>query len=215
MADRLSQSSEETLRMESKQPSRASIIRRESENRLATSRRRAKRKYDDISEVISTLSDNTLLILDVSSSMADRAGSQRKVDILRKAVQQYEDTNTKIIVFHSIPMLISSINDIPEPSGSTALHLALELAVKQNPRKTLIISDGYPDNSVAALNEVINLSGQINCLYIGSDGDRAAIEFMQQLSKPSNGRIVINDITQISYQETLSATIANLLPPSP
>jgi hypothetical protein len=98
---------------------------------------------------------------------------------------------------------------LPEPNGGTALHLALACAVGYQPGVTLVISDGQPDNEQHALAQAEQLSGRIDTLYIGPDGDRAAMDFMRRLARVGCGRDMRADLER--PQPRLGATIRQLL----
>lgn len=103
------------------------------------------------------------------------------------------------------------MQDIPEPQGGTGLHNAIALAIPYNPHKTLVISDGKPDDPKQALSIAEKLSGIINTLYIGSDRDTDAIAFMRELARLGCGKSVSCDITNPHSSPLLSGKIQNLL----
>ena len=155
---------------------------------------------------------NTRFILaDISGSMDESAGTETKFAMLRRALQhQTIDWNiNRLVAFHSFPEEIASPAQLPSPTGGTALHLALDYIAAHNPAYTLVISDGHPDNAAAALKAADKVSGRIDVLYIGPDGDLDAIRFMYQLAGRAGGTVTIRDIKK---EKTLPAsTISGLL----
>lgn len=157
-------------------------------------------------------SNLSIILLDTSGSMAETIESGgRKIDVLRQALNRPLFQNEVALAFHSISHQLKSLQDIPEPAGGTALHFALSQASSYNPKATLVISDGQPDDPEQALAEAGKLSGIINTLYIGSDRDKQAIAFMRQLARIGCGRAANCDISNPQNQLLLSGRIQNLL----
>jgi len=155
--------------------------------------------------------DHRYILADISGSMDENAGAETKFVILRRALQHPTiDWNShRLVAFHSFPEEIASPAQLPSPTGGTALHLALDYIAAHNPAYTLVISDGHPDNAVAALKAADKVSGRIDVLYIGPDGDLDAIRFMYQLAGRAGGTVTVRDIRK---EKTLPATtIAGLL----
>jgi hypothetical protein len=128
-----------------------------------------------------------LIVADVSGSMSESTGTRRKIDILREAVSQKPE-NARLIAFSA---MAHEVSELPDPNGGTALHLALELAARYKPATTLVISDGQPDDKAMALAAARALTGIINVLYCGPDGDQEAILFMQALARAGLGSVVV------------------------
>lgn len=123
-----------------------------------------------------------VVLADVSTSMAERAGARLKIDILRGALAQIPPS-IRLIAFSSYAEDVTG-RPLPEPSGSTALHMALDMAVAADPGHVLVISDGHPDNPHAALQAADRLkSAQIDVIYCGPDGDYEALVFMRRLAR--------------------------------
>jgi len=152
------------------------------------------------------------IALDASGSMNEVVESGiRKIDILRQALDRPLAKDEVAIAFSSICTQLSSLQDIPEPGGGTALHLALAEIAKLYPRQTLVVSDGRPNSKTEALTVAQSVSGIINVLYIGPDNDVEAIEFMRQLARIGCGVSQSCDIRTAPVQQLRSA-IALLLP---
>lgn len=147
-----------------------------------------------------------VILADVSSSMNEPAGGKKKIDILREALShQWPSVRYgHLIAFSSLVATIDSPANLPNPSGSTALHLAIEAARSFRPRRTLIISDGHPDDKDAALIAADGLTGRIDVIYCGPEGDEKAINFLNRLARRTGGRCyatppanLLNPITQL------------------
>jgi hypothetical protein len=131
-----------------------------------------------------------VILADISTSMVLPEGSRRRCDLLEDVLQQVlgTDPTARVIAFGStvqeLPGLEPGANlRLPEPAGSTALHLALEHVAKgPKPSRLVVISDGQPDDPQAALSAARVLAPIIiDAMFVGADGDRAAIGFMNAL----------------------------------
>ena len=151
------------------------------------------------------------IMADISGSMSDTAGAETKFAMLRRALQHPSiDWNShRLVAFHSFPEEIATPAQLPSPTGGTALHLALDYIAAQHPSYTLVISDGRPDNAVAALKSADKVSGRIDVLYIGQDDDIEAIRFMYRLAGRSGGTVTVRDLKKAKALPP--ATIAGLL----
>jgi hypothetical protein len=145
-----------------------------------------------------------VVLLDTSGSMGAFVGNQRKIDILREALDYALLGGEYLIAFASFPRPIALPDDLPVPAGGTALDLALEMAAARSPRHILVVSDGQPDDEDAALAAAAMLTGTIDVIYCGPDTDHAAI---------GGGRVVVHDMARASAnRQQLGATIRALLP---
>lgn len=158
-------------------------------------------------ERLTQASENQIILADVSASMAEQVGDQRKIDLVRRALGQVL-SGQQVIAFGSSSVAVSG-HDLPEPSGYTALHLALDHAAALRPRHTLVISDGQPDDKSAALRAARRLSGLIDVLYVGPAEDFEAIAFMRQLAACGGGHVVVHDLR--IEQAALQPATARLL----
>ena len=155
-----------------------------------------------------------VLVADVSGSMSSPAWSGRsKASVLGAAVADLmrETPAPCLIAFSS--RVYDRVSVLPEPNGTTALHLALACAVGYQPGATLVISDGQPDDEQHALAQAERLSGRIDTLYVGPDSDRAAIDFMRRLARVGCGRDMRADLGR--PQPRLGSTIRQLLLSAP
>lgn len=155
---------------------------------------------------------SVVILCDISSSMNEIVGSRRKVDMLIDALRQSTITaQPHLIAFNSIAFPIDSLDLLDKVGGSTALHLALKLACNYRPSKTIVISDGRPDNEIAALAAADNLPGIIEVIYCGSEDDADAINFMMRLAARGGGSYIHTGWSQVSNKSALSSTLRTLL----
>jgi hypothetical protein len=152
----------------------------------------------------------SVILLDVSGSMSGYVGSEMKINILRQALDRPLEEYEVAIAFNSTTFLLPNLQSIPEPDGTTALHLALEEAKQYNPRHTLVVSDGIPDSNTDAIRSAKKLPGIISTLYIGDEDDTNAIAFMQELAHLGCGKW---DICDLRKQKSRLKTAIHLLLP--
>lgn len=149
-----------------------------------------------------------ILLADVSGSMSEPAWSgRRKIDVLREAVAGV--TGHRLMTFATEAGEAGNAG-IPEPAGGTALHLGLAAAARHQPRATLVVSDGQPDDEDAALRAAERLTGVIHVLYIGPESNVAAIGFMRRLARAGAGTYQGADLQrpQPALQHTMQALLA-------
>lgn len=150
-----------------------------------------------------------LILADVSGSMSSLAwGGRQKIDVLREAITYVRENTPSILITFSSTVQ-ENVYEIPQPGGNTALHLALESALKYSPKTTLVISDGQPDDPSEALRQTHYLTGVINTLYVGPDTDQTAIRFMNDLARSGCGVYQKADLT--NQKVRLGAIIQKLL----
>lgn len=150
-------------------------------------------------ERLDCATSGVVILCDTSGSMGERAGSRRKIDHLREAVGGViaDLPDADLIAFDSGPRRVTLAADIPEPSGGTALHLALDQSATLRPRKTIVVSDGSPDSESAALAAAERLPGIIDVIYCGRDGDTKALDFMRRLARVGGGQVVTCDLVRL------------------
>jgi len=161
--------------------------------------------------------DAVLILADVSSSMIEMAGARRKADLLEEALAgvRFGRPQAHVIAFSSWPQEVHPGCPLPVPSGGTALHQALAYTEPFRPRQTLVISDGRPDDEAKALSAADSLTGIIDVIYCGPDGDAEAIAFMRRLARAGGGRVVIHDVVKAARTgpAELTSAVKGLLPP--
>lgn len=137
--------------------------------------------------------DTVAILADVSTSMAETAGATSKYEILKTALRNVWPSapNARLIAFDSLPEFLADPQLLPLPRGGTALHLAIEAAQSLYPGRTLVITDGRPDDKPAALDAADKLTGRIDVIYCGPDGDLDAISFLQRLARSTGGSCTV------------------------
>lgn len=156
-------------------------------------------------------SDRTVILIDCSRSMGEVCCGSRKIDTLKEAlVGQKQDAI--LIAFSTGAKEIPNAGSVPAPGGSTELHFGLRLAGYYNPRHTLVISDGEPDDAQTALLEVDQVTGTISTLFIGDDNNKEAIAFMRELARRGCGVASVCDLHRTGNQPLLRSQIKALLP---
>lgn len=137
--------------------------------------------------------DAVIILADVSSSMTEAAGSKSKYQILKDALNTVWPSahGARLIAFDSIPEFLADPQSLPLPRGGTALHVAIQAAQCLRPGRTLIITDGRPDDKQAALAAADALTGRIDVIYCGLDSDLDAIAFLQRLARSTGGNCVV------------------------
>lgn len=138
--------------------------------------------------------DDIVILADCSGSMAEGIGANniRKIEHLRIALTDLLKYNPKAIIFAFGwgAKRIKDIRALPNENnlmGSTNMTAGIEEAIKLKPRRTVIISDGLPDNMDTASKAIDDLTGQVDVIYCGPDG-HPAIQFMQSLARKGGGQ---------------------------
>jgi hypothetical protein len=158
-----------------------------------------------------------VILADRSGSMATPEGGGTRMSLLEAAlipvIQEYP--HAAVVAFGSFPEEVKGFEPrtlrLPEPAGSTALHLALEHVAKWRPERIVCISDGEPDDRVAALRAARALAPvEISAIYVGCDGNRDALGFMQSLAG-AGGRPGLVGVRSLARPEALSTEIRGLL----
>lgn len=136
-----------------------------------------------------------VVLADVSSSMSEMAGERTKAQVLRDALAEVAPAS-RVVAFSSSAHVVD-VRALPDPCGGTALHLGLDLAATLRPARTLVISDGHPDDEEKAFRSAESLPGVIDVLYVGPADDTRAIQFMQRLARAGAGRCEAHDIRRV------------------
>lgn len=165
---------------------------------------------DEYKQRSSCSSGDNILIVDISGSMGEWCGGQRKIDILVQAIQPIQH-QYQVLAFNSSASWIT--NQMPEPCGGTALHLALQVAATVHPAHTLVVSDGQPDDESQAIAAAKIVSGTISTLYVGNDSDHKAIDFMRRLARLGCGKSYVQDLHINTSPLALEGAIRKALPP--
>ncbi|OBY87037.1 vWA domain-containing protein [Delftia sp. JD2] len=155
-------------------------------------------------------SGQTVVLADVSGSMDSLAwGGRSKHSLLGEAIAATA-AGHEVLAFAEDVTPVPNASSLPPASGSTALHLALNAARERNPGRILVISDGEPDDEVAALAAAKAFPGVIDVLYIGPDSNAAAMRFLRSLAQAGHGRYEGSDIARAG-QPALAHTVQRLI----
>jgi hypothetical protein len=153
-----------------------------------------------------------ILLVDASSSMGNHlASGERRVDAMRKVVDMLRET-------HPVPVVsfqgsyanstIAVVDEIPEPSGGTPLHEAIDFCTDKGATHIVLVSDGVPASEGEALDAARRFGGVIDVFYIGDGNDKGA-RFCQRLAQATGGTANVDDL---GAPKQLHAKIAGLLP---
>jgi hypothetical protein len=135
-------------------------------------------------------------------------GTERRIDLLQKAVEAIDWQYYKMFTFDNVCRPLESPESLTCSNGGTNLADGLKQIANLNPSKTIVISDGVPNDEGAAIAEAEKVSGVISTVYIGDD-DKSAIAFMRRLSTLGCGNSFIQDLGQGHAQ--LTTTINRLM----
>jgi hypothetical protein len=120
------------------------------------------------------------------------SNARTRFEVLRDAIDGTECR--RIIAFSSSAQLVTSPRELPAPAGGTALHLALDMAKTLNPSRTLIVSDGEPDNETSAIMAAGRVPGVIDVVFCGPESAHAAKAFLMRLASLGAGRFAACDL---------------------
>lgn len=157
--------------------------------------------------------DGSILLLDCSGSMSEVISTgEKKIEALRTVVADVRSSvNVPMTAFGPYPGVMPVVDQIPEPGGGTPMHAAIEQARVQKKKHLVVISDGVPDSTVAALDQARQFmqdgGKRIDAIYIGNDGDPGA-KFMTELATVGGGT---QSVTDLKEQKLLANTIKGLL----
>lgn len=154
-------------------------------------------------------SDEILVVCDLSGSMDDFIGNggTSKYEHLKIALNDIRRSYSKVrVILFSSGAEEWKGGTIPQPNGGTNLAGALAFARKWKPKKTIIISDGVPDNEIAAQQEADAITGEVDTIYCGPDG-HPAIQFLRSLAHSTGG----TNLNWDGYRSELAANIRGLL----
>src|SRR5579872_3281205 len=160
------------------------IVRRAAQRKITEDPREAK-----IKARLDDASDEVVLLIDTSGSMNDPIGdmAMHKSEHAQVALDDLLANYPKIRVFAFGSRCVEILNGkLPWPAGGTDMAGALKSIAHIRPRKTVIISDGMPDNADRAKEAAEKLTGVIDTIYCGPDG-HPAISFLRSLCRLSGG----------------------------
>jgi len=183
-------------------------------------RLQAGRIQNDITKIEARMhdaSDTVVVICDTSSSMLSYVGSSKKskLDMLKDALTDIMNNFPKVQAY-AFSNMVWKINrdevQALKAYGTTRLDAAFQHIAPLKPRKTILISDGCPNNRDAATAMAAALTGTIDIIFCGPETDTTAIQFMESICKLSGGRKIKWDMELGAEIEGVNP-IRLLLPP--
>lgn len=146
-----------------------------------------------------------VLVCDTSGSMSDLVQGKTKHEHLMMAVNDCTRTfpGIRIVAFSTTAEIVTTANDIPHPGGGTDLCAGLSVAGELNPERTVVITDGYPNDRARALEAARKMTGIIDVIYCGNDTDAEAIKFMAELADAGCGSQVTWDAGRLELAEAV------------
>lgn len=153
-------------------------------------------RHNNTSLAESFLSATLIVVIDVSGSMGatDSRGGRSRYDVACAELadlQQSMPGKVAVIAFSSDTVFVPG-GVPPFLGGGTDLAGALQFAhVADTPgMRFVVISDGEPDDSAAALTVASTYAARIDCVYVGPEASPHGRKFLQQLAKRSGGQSV-------------------------
>jgi hypothetical protein len=157
--------------------------------------------------------DTIVVLADVAGSMEEIDGGSRerktRFQLLKEALAQLP-SSVKIIAFDDRVYEVASAGSVVLKGGGTSLHLAIEAAARHSPVRTVIISDGEPENENLAKLAVDKITGIVDVVYCGSPTNENAKRFLESLARAGGGGFHKTG-DQIDVAKQLPAVIAGLL----
>ncbi len=156
--------------------------------------------------------DRIVVLADVSGSMETRDSGTRekktRLQLLREALSDIPE-GVVIIAFSDDAREVTR-DQIRCEHGGTDLAAGIRAAVKYQPVRTVIMSDGEPDSESLARQAIEELTGIVDVVYCGDPKNRHASEFLQSLAKAGAGGFYKTG-DEIDVRKQLPAVIAGLL----
>lgn len=169
-------------------------------------------KVNSLSDLVrAKVGDEVLLLIDCSGSMGDtmRNGKQR-IAGLRDTVKEIKaKRDVKMIAFGvgGAEGGVMEVRDVPDPSGSTPLHTAIDRARTVGAGRVVVISDGCPDSTTAAMEAAKKFGGRIDVVFVGNPGEYGEA-FLKELAEATGGTSFDGDLSE---PKQLSGSIIGLL----
>ena len=134
-----------------------------------------------------TTSGGVVILCDCSGSMSTTEGDRRRIDLVNDALKpiRADNPNARIIAFASEPRLCRG--DLPPTGGGTDLAAAIREAARYRPCRTVILSDGEPNDEAAALKALSELPGVVDVVFCGADSEKSAVKFLTGLARRGGG----------------------------
>lgn len=157
-----------------------------------------------------------IFLLDISGSMDMYIEGKSKLDNLRDIMREYPEAR-KVCFSSDVYCEVDRNGNVDctipmSAHGSTDLARAIGFlrTLTKRPERIVLISDGEPDDSNAAIREATGFSVPIDIIFIGQKGSSGE-RFMINLAKFTTGRQFTVEDKSANFQKQLSIKIAGLL----
>lgn len=171
------------------------LVRRSSSLTKALSQSLQVSSLDDLLRV--KQDSNIFMLLDVSGSMGTRMRKNGKTRIqgLREAVKDIQSEREMKMVQFGFGNEPSFVTSIPDATGGTPLHLAIQFARQNGAGRAIVISDGVPDDKRLALDAAREFGGRIDVIFVGDEGE-AGEAFLKILAESTGGESFTGDLSE-------------------
>lgn len=160
-----------------------------------------------LDDLVKARTRRSLLLVDCSGSMVSPTRSgDRRIDTLRKVVRGLRETHPVPVAAFGCGSVVL-VDDVPEPSGGTPLHLAIEYGHREGATHLVVVTDGLPDSQGACFEAARQFGRPIDTFYIG-DGNCEGSRFCEELARMSGGTA---HLTDLGKPKQLTTQIAGLL----
>lgn len=157
-----------------------------------------------------------IFLLDISGSMDMYVEGKSKLDHLRDIMRDYPEAR-KVCFSSDVYCEVDRNGNVDcvipmSAHGSTDLARAIRYlrTLAKRPERIVLISDGEPDDSNAAIREATGFSVPIDIIFIGQKGSSGEM-FMIKLATFTRGRQFTIEDKSANFQKQLSIKIAGLL----
>ena len=133
-----------------------------------------------------------VILCDISGSMRGQPMTRLR-EHLSQMWSEVSDF-TKLFAFADSIREVTSPEKLPEAGGGTFLKEAFEHVVSFWPPRTILISDGLPQDMEGSLEAAQKLPGTIDAIFVGPETDRRGIEFMRRLTTANGGQTIVRDL---------------------
>jgi hypothetical protein len=148
---------------------------------------------------------STVILADTSSSMCGQPIIELRAKLAKLSPSM---RGARILAFDSVVHEVESPEQLPEPSGSTRLDLAIERAREFQPFELIVISDGAPDDAEAALSRAREMPCVIQTIFIGDERQKPdAVRFMNKLAHENGGKAIVRRVTDVSFESAVRSLL--------
>ncbi len=156
-------------------------------------------KREGMSLAESFVSADVIVIVDVSGSMDanDSISGRSRYEVALEELANLQNANPgkiAVLAFSGETLFVPS-GQPPKLFGSTNLAGALKFAKMADTGdiRFVVISDGQPDDSEAALREARQFKSRIDVVYVGPESSPIGRDFLNRLAKSRGGTVVTAD----------------------